>query len=150
VGDERPISWVYAQATVSLHSLLATFAVMRIVAHGATKETREKLMEIAWAKWYRSEWDEQPERYHEEGIVGWGNSRRLAKARDDRLGLKAYLGVQHHDPGRWNLPGEPVVRFFLSLFVHGQTISLRVYPTMSDARAALVAFQGALRAEPDR
>jgi hypothetical protein len=106
-------------------------------------------MEIEWAKWYRSEWDEQPERYLDEGIVGWGYSRRLAKARDDCLGLKAYLGVQHHDPGRWSLAGEPVARFFLSLFLHGQISSLRVYPTMSDALAALVAFQAGLRAKLD-
>ena len=103
-------------------------------------------MEIAWAPWYQPDWDEQPERYVEEGIVSWGRSRRLAKARADRLGLKAYIGVQHYDPSRWNLPGEPSARYFLSLFVHGQTISLRTYPTIQAALAALAAFQDMLRA----
>jgi hypothetical protein len=103
-------------------------------------------MEIAWAPWYQPDWDEQPERYLEEGIVSWGRSRRLAKARDVRLGLKAYIGVQHYDPSRWNLPGEPSARYFLSLFVHGQTISLQTYPTIQAALAALAAFQDMLRA----
>ncbi|HEY7022894.1 MAG TPA: hypothetical protein VH349_17375 [Ktedonobacterales bacterium] len=103
-------------------------------------------MEIEWAPWYRPEWDEQPERYVEEGVVSWGRSRRLAKARDDRFGLKAYIGVQHNDPGRWNLSGAPSARFFLSLFVHGQTVSLRTHPTIQAALAALSAFQDMLRA----
>jgi len=102
-------------------------------------------MEIEWADWYRQDWDEHPERYIEEGIVGWGHSRRLAKAHADRLGLKAYIGIQHYDPGRWNLSGEPAARFFLSLFVQRKTVSLRTYPTMHAARAALVAFQDMLR-----
>ena len=63
-----------------------------------------------------------------------------------RLGLKAYIGVQHYDPSRWNLPGEPSARYFLSLFVHGQTISLQTYPTIQAALAALAAFQDMLRA----
>ena len=106
-------------------------------------------MEIEWAPWYRPEWEERPERYLEEGVVGWGYSRRLAKARDDRLDLKAYIGVQHHDPGRWNLPGAPAARFFLSLFVHGQTVSLRTYPTIAAARSALVSFHKALVANDE-
>ena len=102
-------------------------------------------MKIEWATWYRPDWDGQPERYIEEGVVRWGYSRRLAKARDDRLGLKAFIGVQHYDPSHWNLPGEPSVRFFLSLFVHGQTVSLRTYSTIQTALAALAAFQDILR-----
>jgi hypothetical protein len=107
-------------------------------------------MEIEWAPWYRPEWDERPERYVDAGVVGWGRSKRLAKAHDQRLGLKAYIGVQHYDPGRWELPGEPLTRFFLSLFLHGQTVSLHVYQSMQAALAALVAFQDALRAKLDR
>jgi len=103
-------------------------------------------MEIKWAAWYHPDWDEQPERYVEEGIVSWGHSRRLAKAQADRLGLKAYIGIQHYDPGRWNRSGEPSTRFFLSLFVQGQTVSLRTYPTIQAALAALAAFQDMLRA----
>src|SRR5262245_22220991 len=101
-------------------------------------------MEIEWAPWYHPDWDGRPERYVAEGVVGRGYSKRLAKARDDRLGLKAYIGVQHYDPGRWNLPGEPSGRFFLSLFIHGQTVSLRTYPTIEAAVSALASSHTAL------
>jgi hypothetical protein len=104
-------------------------------------------MEIAWAACYRPEWDGRPERYVAEGVVAWGYSRRLAKAHDDRLGLKAYIGVQHFDPSRWSLPGESSARFFLSLFLHGRTVSLRTHPTIEAALAALVSFQRALAAQ---
>lgn len=103
-------------------------------------------MKIEWATYYRPDWDGQPERYIEEGVVRWGCSRRLAKAHDARLGLKAYFGVQHNDPSRWNLPGEPSARFFLSLFVHGRTVSLRTYPTIEAALSALASFHEALAA----
>jgi len=107
-------------------------------------------MVIEWAGCYRSEWDEQPERYLQAGVVNCGRSRRLAKARDDHLHVKAYIGVQHDDPARWNLRGDPVTRFFLSLFIHGQTISLRTYPTIGATLAALASFQDALRAHLER
>jgi hypothetical protein len=107
-------------------------------------------MEIDWASWYHPDWDGQPERYIEEGVVGRGYSRRLAKARVDRLGLKAYIGVQHYDPSRWNLPGEPSARYFLSLFVHGRTVSLRTYPTIEAALSALACFQKALAANHEK
>jgi hypothetical protein len=103
-------------------------------------------MEIEWASWRRPEWDEQPERYSEAGVVRRGYSRRLAKARDHRLGLKAYIGVQHYDPSRWNLPGLPSARFFLSLFIAGRTVSLRTYPTVEAALTALESFQMACAA----
>ena len=103
-------------------------------------------MEIEWAAWYRPDWDEQPERYVEEGVVSGGRSRRLAKARADHLGLKAYIGVQHYDPGRWNLPGEPSARFFLSLFTRGRTVSLRTYATIEAALSALASLYEALAA----
>jgi hypothetical protein len=102
-------------------------------------------MEIRWAAWYHPDWDEYPERYIEEGVAGWGRSRRLARACDDHLNLKAYIGIQHYDPRRWNLAGEPSARFFLSLFIHSQTVSLRTYPTIQAALAALAAFQDILR-----
>jgi hypothetical protein len=101
-------------------------------------------MEIEWATWRHPEWDGRPERYIEEGVVKWGYSRRLAKAREDRLGLKAYIGVQHDVPSRWNLPGEPSARFFLSLFIHGRTVSLRMYPTIEARLSALASFHKAL------
>ena len=104
-------------------------------------------MEIQWAGWYVPDWDEQPERYVEEGVVGWGRSRRLAMAHDDTLGIKAFIGVQLYDPGLWNVPGEPITRFFLSLFFHGRTLSLRTYPTIPAAFAALVSFHEAAQAE---
>ena len=104
-------------------------------------------MEIHWAGWYDPDWDEQPERYVEEGIVGLGRSRRLAEVRDDALGIKAFIGVQHYDPGRWNLSGEPSARFFLSLFMYGWTVSLRTYPTIPAALAALASFHDAAQAK---
>jgi len=107
-------------------------------------------MEIEWAAWYRSAWDERPDQYVEAGVVAWGKSRRLAKARDEQLGLKAYLGAQHFDPGRWSLPGEPSARFFLSLFVHNRTVSLRTYPTITSALAALASFHDTLRTQRER
>jgi hypothetical protein len=107
-------------------------------------------MEIHWARWYEPAWDEQPERYVEEGVVGWGRSRRLAMALDDALGIKAYIGVQHFDPGRWNASGEPSARFFLSLFVLGRTLSLRTYPTIPAVLTSLASFHGAAQAERDR
>jgi hypothetical protein len=107
-------------------------------------------MEIEWAAWYQPEWDEQPERYSAEGVVGWSRSRRLAKAHDDRLSLKAYIGVQHDDPARWNVSGVPSTRFFLSVFIHGRTVSLRTYPTLAAALAALSAYRDALQARADQ
>lgn len=107
-------------------------------------------MEIEWATWYHPEWDEQPERYAEESVVGWSRSRRLAKAHDDRLGLKAYIGVQHYDPARWNVSGSPSTRFFLSMFLHGRTISLRTYSTIEAALVALTSYRDRLQALADR
>jgi hypothetical protein len=103
-------------------------------------------MELEWAAWYRPDWGEQPERYVEDGVVGWGRSKRLAKARDELLGLKAYIGVRHSDPARWNLPGQPSARFFLSLFLFGRTVTLREYPTITAALAALTMFHDTLQA----
>jgi hypothetical protein len=106
-------------------------------------------MEIHWAGWYEPAWDAQPERYVEAGVVGWGRSRRLAMARDDAQGVKAFIGIQHYDPGRWNVSGEPSARFFLSLFSHGRTLSLRTYPTVAGALTALTSFHDAAQAKRD-
>jgi hypothetical protein len=103
-------------------------------------------MEIEWSEWYRPAWDDQPEGYVEAGVVGWGRSRRLAKAQDSHADLKAYIGVQHNDPGRWNLAGDPSARFFLSIFIRGQTLTLRTYPTIAAALSALTTFRDAPRA----
>ena len=92
---------------------------------------------IVWSSIYQPAWDETPGAYVEAGLVGWGRSRRLARAEDASVALKAYLGVQHYDPGRWYQAGEARTRFFLSLFVGGRTLSLRTYPTVEEALAAL-------------
>ena len=97
-----------------------------------------------WSAIYHPEWDETPEAYVESGLVGWGNSRRLARIEDRARGMKAYLGVRHFDPGRWNLPGEPASSFFLSLFLRGRTVALRTYPTLVLARESLRQFHASL------
>lgn len=96
---------------------------------------------IRWSPIYEPGWDETPEAYVEHGTVMWGRSRRLGKYGEDARGLKAYIGVQHFDPARWYTSGEPVARFFVSLFLHGRTVALRTYPTMDAALAALAAFR---------
>lgn len=93
---------------------------------------------IQWADVYHPEWDDAPQAYVEAGIVAEGRSRRLARAEDISRAFKAYLGVQHWDPSRWNLPGEERAVFFLSLFHHNRTISLRTYPTILATLAALI------------
>ena len=99
-----------------------------------------------WSTIYHPEWDATPEEYVERGLVGWSASRRLARVEDSPRAFKAYLGVQHFDPGRWNLPGKPTTRFFLSLFVRNRTVSLRTYPTLAAARAELDRFHAMLNA----
>lgn len=97
-----------------------------------------------WSAIYHPEWDATPEEYVAGGLVGWGSSRRLARVADPARAFKAYLGVQHFDPGRWNLPGEPSAKFFLSLFVRNRTVSLHTYPTLDAARAELARFHASL------
>ena len=92
---------------------------------------------LHWARWYQSEWDASPAAYVEAGVVAWGRSRRLLRADDTRLGMRAYLGVQHSDPARWGLRGEPRAVFFLSVLIGAQTLFLRTFPTASDALLAL-------------
>ena len=92
---------------------------------------------VSWSPIYHPEWDAAPAEYVAVGLVGWGRSRRLARVDDATVGLRAYLGVQHFDPSQWNVPGEPVAKFFLSIRVHGRTLWLRTFPTIGDALAAL-------------
>lgn len=88
---------------------------------------------MIWHKAYHPEWDETPDEYAEQGIVQWGRSRRLGLFRAGDL--KAYLGVQHVDPGKpgWNIVEEPQARFFLSLFVSGRCIALRTFLSVDAA-----------------
>lgn len=97
-------------------------------------------LSVRWSPAYWAEWDETPEAYVEQGHVAWGRSRRLARFDDAALGFKAYVGVQHDDPARWNVPGEARARFFLSLFVENRTVMLRTFGTMCEALTALALF----------
>ncbi|HKV84557.1 MAG TPA: hypothetical protein VJN88_08375 [Ktedonobacterales bacterium] len=99
---------------------------------------------IAWSPIHNPAWDATPYEYVEAGLVGWGRSRRLARAADPSVALKAYLGLQHFDPARWMLPGEPTTKYFLSLFVAGRTISMRTFPTLTEALTALDTFYAGL------
>jgi hypothetical protein len=99
--------------------------------------TQPGTLSIRWSAVYAPQWDDTPQAYVDAGVVGSGRSRRLAKAEDASRAFKAYLGVQHWDPTHWNLPGEERAVFFLSLFRHNRTLSLRTFPTLSAARDAL-------------
>lgn len=109
-----------------------------------SNSSRAGSLEIVWSQVYQPQWDARPEAYMEHGVVGWGRSRRLARASDASVAFKAYVGVQHSDPSRWHMAGEPRTRFFLSLFVRGRTVSLHTYPTCQEALSALYAFHAAL------
>jgi hypothetical protein len=95
---------------------------------------------IAWSIDYTPGWDETPGAYLDNGKVGWGRSRRLGLYKDGRV--KAYLGVQHIDPDRpgWGFIEQPECRFFLSLFVARECITLRTFPRMNDALDYLSEF----------
>lgn len=101
---------------------------------------------LRWSKDYQPAWDGTPASYVEHDIVGWGRSRRLARAQDPARAFHAYLGVQHYDPGRWHVVGEPRAVYFLSLFLAGRTIALRTFPTLGEALAELRAFHERLGA----
>lgn len=110
-------------------------------AHDAARHAGPAFgLTIDWSPAYRSEWDATPDAYVAHGVVAWGRSRRLAKARDAAADFKAYLGIQHFDPGRWHVPGEPRAVYFLSLFLRNQTLALRTYAHLADALAALEHF----------
>lgn len=97
-----------------------------------------------WSAIYHREWDEMPEAYVTHELVGWGRSRRLARFDDTAAGFKAYVGVQHYDPSRWNAPGEARAKFFLSLFLGSRTVTLRTFPTLTAALAELETFYSRL------
>lgn len=99
---------------------------------------------IRWSPIYNSAWDADPGQYVDAALVEWGRSRRLARIDAPDRAFKAYLGVQHFDPARWNQPGEAQSKFFLSLFVAGRTVALRTYPTLPKAWEALAAFYAQL------
>jgi hypothetical protein len=99
---------------------------------------------ISWSRDYHFEWDNFPEEYVAHGLVGWGRSRRLARAEDAGVAFKAYLGVQHDDPARWQIAGDARSIFFLSLFIANRTVTLRTYSTMGAALAELRRFHAAL------
>ena len=101
-------------------------------------------LSIVWSPIYRPEWDDAPREYVAHGVVGWGRSRRLARAADPARIFKAYLGVQHFDPARYGLAGEARAKFFVSLFVGGRTVTLRTYPTLREAHDALERFHTGL------
>lgn len=92
---------------------------------------------LRWSAHYRPEWDATPNAYAKHGVVAWERSRRLMRADDSALGMKAYLGVQHSDPSRWGLPGEARTRFFLSTLIGKRTLFLRTFDTAGEALALL-------------
>src|SRR5690348_17143602 len=102
--------------------------------HGSLAMSAEELRSLTeWHREYRPGWDDDPEQYSANGLVGWGRSRRLGLFRRGRY--KAYIGVQHVDPDRpgWRIVDEPRARFFASLFVDGSCVTLRTFPTISAA-----------------
>lgn len=105
-------------------------------------------LEAHWSTIYHPEWDRDPEQYLDSGLLKWGHSRRLARF-DDRLrAFKAYIGIHHTDPSRWGASEPARTRYFLSLFLLGQTVSLHTYESLAEAQAALATFHRQLVDEP--
>ena len=96
-----------------------------------------------WAAHYQPAWDSDPAAYVAEGVVGWGKTRRLGVYRAPARAFKAYLGVQHVDPrlAGWQVDA-PEARFFVSWFVAGRCLGLRVAPTVAEALALLAQVTG--------
>jgi hypothetical protein len=94
-------------------------------------------LEIQWSPIYHPQWADDPERYLSSGLLTWGRSRRLGRFEDRLHAFKAYLGVYHSDPGIWGDAGLPRTRYFLSLFLPGQSAKLQSYDTTREALAAL-------------
>jgi hypothetical protein len=96
---------------------------------------------IAWGPAYNPAWDQDPDAYFAAGLVGWARSRRLGLLHLPAAGFKAYLGVQHVDPGRagWDRLGlaEAEARFFVSWFDGAHCLGLRTLPTLDSARDVL-------------
>jgi hypothetical protein len=98
---------------------------------------------ITWAPHYRPQWDADPHAYVEAGEVGWNKTRRLGKWDEPGTGFKAYVGVQHVDPGLagWGVDA-PEARFFVSWFIGRRCLGLRVAPTIPGALTILSAAYG--------
>ena len=103
---------------------------------------------LRWSPVYQPDWDDAPDAYVAAGVVGWERTRRLLRADDARLGMKAYIGVRHSDPTRWGLPGEPGAVFFLSVLLGTRTLFLRTYPTLPEALSQLRAAHAQLASMP--
>jgi hypothetical protein len=99
------------------------------------------LLESQWSPVYRPEWDADPQKYLDSGLVKWGHSRRLVRFEDRQQDFKAYIGVHHSDPAAWGAPGSARTRYFLSLFVSGRTIAWHTYDSLPEALMALTTFQ---------
>ena len=95
---------------------------------------------VLWSMDYAPEWDQAPDTYRENEKVGWGRSRRLGLYKAGRV--KAYIGVQHIDPDKpgWGFVASPECRFFLSLFVGRECVTLRTFPTVDEALDQLSRF----------
>jgi hypothetical protein len=105
--------------------------------NGAQADAQADGLTLRWSPVYQPQWDATPEAYVAAGVVAWERTRRLLRADDARLGMKAYLGVRHSDPARWGLSGEPSAVYFLSVLLGKRTLYLRTYPTVPAALAAL-------------
>ncbi len=92
---------------------------------------------LRWSPIYQPAWDATPDAYVAAGVVAWERTRRLLRADDTRIGMKAYIGVRHSDPARWGLTGEPHAVFFLSVLLGKTTIFLHTCPTIPAALAEL-------------
>ncbi len=92
---------------------------------------------LRWSPVYQPAWDATPEAYFDAGVVAWERTRRLLRADDARLGMKAYIGVRHSDPARWGLPGEPHADYFLSVLLGATTIFLHTHRAIPSALAEL-------------
>jgi len=99
--------------------------------------TNETGLRFQWSPAYQPKWDADPGAYAEAGVVGWGRSRRLARAEDPVHRFKAYVGVHHSDPAQWGVAGAPSTKFFLSIFINGRTVAFRTFPTLPQTLAEL-------------
>ena len=93
--------------------------------------------QLEWNRAYRPEWDDSPDEYVANSVVGWARSKRLGLYRSGPA--KAYVGVQHVDPSlaSWAIVDAPEARFFVSIFFNGRVLTLRTFPTMYNALAFL-------------
>ncbi|MBI2887738.1 MAG: hypothetical protein HYY02_11080 [Chloroflexi bacterium] len=113
--------------------------------------TRDELLSaIRWHPRYRSAWNDDPWAYLRHGLLPPGRTRRLGVLRAGPGGFKAYVGVQHFDPGHWGRPEDGYCRFFLSLWAGGRLRELRTHETMRQALDRLWSFYQAVGEVPPR